>query len=337
MQRGGGVAHTATGPCKGRRPKPLGTQRQGVGADRSRDCARPVGALVLDAATGDRVGRSQMRAAWTGTREVSPRRPFLAAARLSLRAALRRSARRDLQRPGPRRTHPLAAYLVGSRGVQGQGILPRHGTDQRALPEPRGRLPVSRDRAARAGVPAGAPGRAGDPPRHRRRGAAPRARGDRGPPRRGGRDGNAAGFPRLRPRPRVRLPGRGDPRARLPHARHRDRERRDLRLRRQQAGLGQHPGDLRLGLQDGGLGPRLPGLRGHERDGGPRRQGRRLGPPRGHPLSAHRRGERLRAGAAARARRRRLPVLAEQPHRHRARRARSSSAGSRGRAPTTPC
>ena len=48
--------------------------------------------------------------------------------------------------------------------------------DQRPLPEARGRLPVPRDRPARARVPGGPPERGDHPARHRRRGAADRAR-----------------------------------------------------------------------------------------------------------------------------------------------------------------
>ena len=54
---------------------------------------------------------------------------------------------------------------------------------------------------------------------------------------RGRRDGHRRGLPRLRARQGYDFLRRGDPRARLPRARRRGRGRRDLRLRRQQAGL----------------------------------------------------------------------------------------------------
>ena len=85
----------------------------------------------------------------------------------------------------------------------------------------------------------------GHPARHRRRHRAARAGDRRGDARGRRRDGAARDVPRLRPRAGLRLPRRGDPRARLRGARRRDRRRRDLRLRRQQVRQRQHPGDLR--------------------------------------------------------------------------------------------
>ena len=177
------------------------------------------------------------------------------------------------------------------------------------------------------------------PARHRRRDAAARARDRRGDARRGRRDGQ-----RRRASAATR-PDQGydflldairehDYRARGVD----DRRRRDLRLRRQQAGQREHPGDLRPGLHDRGHRPGLPGLRRHERDGRPHGHGRRArAATRASCTCPATEANGFAPEPPRRARRRRLPVLAEQPDRHGARRARSSSAGWRGRARTTPC
>ena len=80
--------------------------------------------------------------------------------------------------------------LRGRRGLTFVRVA--HGAHQRALREAPRRLPVSRDRAARARVSGRASRREGDPARHRRRHRAARAGDRRGDARRGRRDGASA-------------------------------------------------------------------------------------------------------------------------------------------------
>ena len=121
-----------------------------------------------------RLGRRRRR---FETAHEPPASPLFGFARLRL-AARWRPGHSDPAGPSLRASLARRPAHAPRRALV--GMLPRHGARERALPEPRRRLPLPRDRPPRARLPAGEPRREADPPRHRRRGAAARPRRDRG-------------------------------------------------------------------------------------------------------------------------------------------------------------